>query len=44
MPRRSVRFCMFYDFRNPPAWRQDPPRLYRRILDQLVRGEELGWG
>ena len=23
MPRRPVRFCLFYDFRNPPAWRQD---------------------
>src|SRR4029079_6947713 len=43
MRRRSVRFCLFYDFRNPPAWRQDPPKLYREILDQIVRGEELGW-
>ena len=43
MPRRAVRFCMFYDFRNPSAWRQDPPKLYRKILDQIVRGEELGW-
>lgn len=43
MRRRSVRFCLFYDFRNPPAWRQDPPKLYRQILDQIVRGEELGW-
>ena len=43
MPRRSVRFCLFYDFRNPPEWRQDPSKLYRQILDQIVRGEELGW-
>jgi alkanesulfonate monooxygenase SsuD/methylene tetrahydromethanopterin reductase-like flavin-dependent oxidoreductase (luciferase family) len=43
MPRRPVRFCLFYDFRNPPEWRRDPTALYRSILDQIVRGEELGW-
>ncbi len=38
-----VRFGLWYDFRNPPEWRQDPTRLYREILDQVVRAEQLGW-
>jgi len=43
MSRRPLRFCLFYDFRNPLAWRQDPSALYRTTLDQIVRGEQLGW-
>ena len=42
MPRR-LRFGLWYDFRNPPRWPQDPTRLYRGIVDQCVRAEELGW-
>ena len=26
---RRLRFGLWYDFRNPPQWRQDPTRLYR---------------
>ncbi len=43
MPRRPLRFCLFYDFRNPLAWRQDPAALYGKTLDQIVRGEQPGW-
>ncbi len=39
----SVRFGLYYDFRNPPDRRQDPARLYAGILDQIARAEELGW-
>jgi alkanesulfonate monooxygenase SsuD/methylene tetrahydromethanopterin reductase-like flavin-dependent oxidoreductase (luciferase family) len=38
-----LRFGLWYDFRNPPQWRQDPTALYRGILDQIVRAEALGW-
>jgi alkanesulfonate monooxygenase SsuD/methylene tetrahydromethanopterin reductase-like flavin-dependent oxidoreductase (luciferase family) len=40
---RGPRFGLWYDFRNPPKWRQDPHGLYRAILDQIVRAEALGW-
>ena len=33
---RQVRFGLWYDFRNPPQWRQASDRLYRDILDQIV--------
>ena len=39
----NLRFGLWYDFRNPPAWKQDGTELYRAILDQCVRAEELGW-
>lgn len=39
----GLRFGLWYDFRNPPQWRQDDPALYRAILDQIVRAEALGW-
>jgi probable F420-dependent oxidoreductase len=40
---RDVRFGLWYDFRNPAAWRQDAPGLYRGVLEQVVRAEALGW-
>lgn len=42
MPAK-LRFGLWYDFRNPPEWRQDPTRLYRGIVEQCVRAEALGW-
>lgn len=39
----NLRFGLWYDFRNPPRWRQDPTGLYRAIVDQIVRAERLGW-
>ena len=40
---RRLRFGLWYDFRNPPQWRQSPDRLYREILDQIVWGENNGF-
>ena len=40
---RRLRFGLWYDFRNPPQWRQDPTRLYRAIFAQIERAEALGW-
>src|SRR4029434_3271228 len=40
---RGVRFGLWYDFRNPPQWRQPSDRLYREILDQIVWGENNGF-
>ena len=39
----ALRFGLWYDFRNPSRWRQDPTTLYRLILAQVERAEELGW-
>ena len=33
---RKIRFGLWYDFRNPPQWRQPADRLYREILDQIA--------
>jgi hypothetical protein len=41
--RRNVRFGLWYDFRNPPQWRQPSDRLYGEILDQIVWGENNGF-
>ncbi len=40
---RRLHFGLWYDFRNPPQWRQSPDRLYREILDQIVWGENNGF-
>src|SRR5262249_53209811 len=40
---RRLRFGLWYDFRNPPQWRQDPTELYRAIFAQIERAEALGW-
>src|SRR6266478_6838660 len=40
---RQVRFGLWYDFRNPPQWRQASDRLYREILDQIAWGENNGF-
>jgi alkanesulfonate monooxygenase SsuD/methylene tetrahydromethanopterin reductase-like flavin-dependent oxidoreductase (luciferase family) len=41
--RRELRFGLWYDFRNPARWRQQPPALYAACLDQIARAEALGW-
>jgi len=38
-----MRFGLWYDFRNPPQWKQDSTALYREIIEQCVRAEALGW-
>lgn len=40
---RGVRFGLWYDFRNPPQWRQPSDQLYGEILDQIVWGENNGF-
>jgi len=40
---RKIRFGLWYDFRNPPQWRQSSDRLYREILEQIVWGENHGF-
>jgi hypothetical protein len=41
---RNIRSGLWYDFRNPPRWRQSPERLYGEILDQIAWGEAHGFG
>ena len=38
-----MRFGLMYDFRNPEQWRRPFPELYRAMIDQIVRVEELGY-
>lgn len=40
---KKLRFGLWYDFRNPPRWRQDPTGLYQGILAQIARAERLGF-
>ena len=40
---RKLRFGLWYDFRNPPQWRQPSDRLYREILDQIAWAENNGF-
>ncbi len=40
---RKIRFGLWYDFRNPPQWRQSSDRLYGEILDQIAWGENHGF-
>ena len=32
----QLRFGLWYDFRNPPAWKRPYDQLYNEILDQIV--------
>ena len=43
MNNGKLRFGMWYDFRNPPAWRRGYDQLYSEILDQIVWGEQHGF-
>jgi len=38
-----LRFGLWYDFRNPAAWEQQPKRLYAEILEQIVWAENNGF-
>ena len=38
-----MRFGFMEDFRNPLPWRRPFPDLYRAILDQICRAEEIGY-
>src|SRR2546428_5126957 len=39
----TMQFGFMQDFRNPQPWRRPYPELYRALLDQIVRAEELGY-
>lgn len=38
-----MQFGFMEDFRNPSPWRRPFPELYRALLEQIVRAEELGY-
>jgi alkanesulfonate monooxygenase SsuD/methylene tetrahydromethanopterin reductase-like flavin-dependent oxidoreductase (luciferase family) len=38
-----MKFGVMEDFRNPRSWRRSFPDLYRAVLQQIVRAEELGY-
>ncbi|MCZ6772652.1 MAG: LLM class flavin-dependent oxidoreductase [Proteobacteria bacterium] len=38
-----MRFGFMEDFRNPVKWRRPFPEFYAQILEQIIRGEELGY-
>jgi len=40
---QNIRFGLWYDFRNPPQWRQASDRLYAETLDQIAWGENAGF-
>ena len=35
----KLRFGLWYDFRNPPAWKRPYDQLYGEIFEQIVWGE-----
>src|SRR5438309_6441614 len=39
----KLRFGLWYDFRNPPAWKRPYDQLYSEIIDQIVWGEQHGF-
>jgi len=43
MGKYDIKFGVWYDFRNPPQWRQDPTALYKASFDQIVRVEDMGF-
>ena len=43
MSNSTLRFGLWYDFRNPPQWRRKYDQLYGEILDQIVWGEQHGF-
>ena len=34
---------VWYDFRNPPQWKQPYPQLYNETIEQIVFAEQLGF-
>jgi len=39
----KLRFGLWYDFRNPPQWKQPSDQLYGEIIDQIEWGEQHGF-
>ena len=43
MGKKKLKFGLWYDFRNPPKWKQDNTKLYHECFEQMVRAEESGF-
>ena len=41
--KQSLRFGLFYDFRNPAQWRRKYTDIYSEIFEQIVWGEQHGF-
>ena len=41
--KAPLRFGLFYDFRNPAAWRRPYTDIYREIFEQIVWADEHGF-
>src|SRR5262249_42474082 len=39
----QLRFGLWYDFRNPPAWKRPYDQLYGEILEQIAWAEQHGF-
>ena len=39
----AMKFGLMHDFRNPAPWFRPYADLYRLLLDQCVRADELGY-
>ena len=38
-----LRFGLYYDFRNPPAWRRPYTHIYSEIFEQIIWAEQQGF-
>lgn len=41
--KAKLRFGLFYDFRNPPAWKRPYDQLYGEIFAQIAWAEQHGF-
>jgi alkanesulfonate monooxygenase SsuD/methylene tetrahydromethanopterin reductase-like flavin-dependent oxidoreductase (luciferase family) len=39
----KLRFGLWYDFRNPPAWKRPYDQLYGEIFEQIAWAEQHGF-
>ena len=40
---RKISFGLWYDFRNPEAWRRSNKEIYNAIIDQVSWAEPIGY-
>ena len=40
----QLSFGLWYDFRNPPEWKQNDTELYEKCIAQIARAEDMGFG
>lgn len=41
--KRKISFGLWYDFRNPPAWRRSDKEVYDATIDQIAWAETIGY-